>query len=286
MRRSAILVGALMLLVAGAFVTSQAPSWAADALIHPWRSDVGGNVPSGCAESAFDGEGLTLRGWYCRTAAGTPRATVIYLHGIADTRTSAAGVIARLLPRGFDVVAYDSRAHGRSDGSMCTYGFYEKADLRKVIDATGSDRIVLIGMSLGAAVALQEAAGDPRVRAIVAADTFSDLRTVARERAPRIMPAFSVREAFAVAEARGHFRVDDVSPLRAAAHIMAPVLLLHSADDGETRPDHSRRVFDALTGSKRLILVAGARHSQSLRADVWPAIDAWLDEALGTLNHL
>jgi hypothetical protein len=41
---------------------------------------------------------------------------------------------------------------------------------------------VLLGTSLGAAVALQEAADDGRVVGIVAAEVFSDLRTVARAR--------------------------------------------------------------------------------------------------------
>ena len=39
--------------------------------------------------------------------------------------------------------------------------------------------VVLVGASLGAAVALQTAAVDRRVSAVVAAETFSDLRTVA-----------------------------------------------------------------------------------------------------------
>jgi hypothetical protein len=47
---------------------------------------------------------------------------------------SAVGVIQRFVPRGFDVVAYDSRAHGESDGDACTYGFFEKQDLRRVLD--------------------------------------------------------------------------------------------------------------------------------------------------------
>src|SRR6185436_14421434 len=113
-----------------------------------------------------------------------PRGTIVYLHGVADNHSSAAGVIRRFLPRGFLVIAYDSRAHGDSDGAACTYGFYEKADLRRVIDALPPGPVALIGTSLGAAVAVQAAAGDSRVTTVVAAETFSDLRTVATERAP------------------------------------------------------------------------------------------------------
>jgi len=204
----------------------------------------------------------------------------VYLHGIADNRTSAVGVIDRFVARGFDVLAYDGRAHGESGGDACTYGWYEKQDLHRVLDRAGSGPIVLIGASLGGAIALQEAAGDPRVSAVVAAEIFSDLRTVASERAPFFYSAAALEKAFTLAEEQGRFRVDDASPLWAAAQVTAPVLLIHGQADVDTRPAHSQRVFDALKGPKRLILVPGAGHNGSLRPEVWSEIDRWLDDVL------
>ena len=52
------------------------------------------------------------------------------------------------------MVAYDSRGHGESGGAFCTYGFLEKRDLRRVIDIMPPRPVVLIGASLGGAVAL------------------------------------------------------------------------------------------------------------------------------------
>jgi hypothetical protein len=59
---------------------------------------------------------------------------------------------------------------------------------------------VLLGASLGAAVALQEAAEDPRVSAVVAAETFSDLRIVAAERAPFFFTRGIIGKALKLAE--------------------------------------------------------------------------------------
>jgi len=59
----------------------------------------------------------------------------------------------------------------------------------------------------------------------------------------------------------GHFDVDAVSPARAAASIHVPVLLIYGDADVDTPPDHSRRIFAALNGPKRLIPRAG-RHAQ------------------------
>jgi len=280
-RRRAILVLAIIGLVAAfAIVATQLPAAGANGLLHPARRRVVASPPHGCVDATFAGEGVRLEGWRCEGSTSPRRGTVVYLHGIADNRSSGAGIVERFVGRGFDAVAYDSRAHGESEGDACTYGFFEKHDLHRVLNVVGSGPIVLVGTSLGAAVALQEAAHDARVTAIVAAETFSDLRTVATERAPFFFTAGVIGRAFRIAEHQGGFRVDEVSPVAAAREIGIPVLLIHGASDVDTPPDHSRRVLAALTGPKRLILVPGARHNESLRGDVWGEIDRWLNDAL------
>jgi pimeloyl-ACP methyl ester carboxylesterase len=214
---------------------------------------------------------------------GPRRGLLVYLHGIADNRSGAAGLVQRFGARGFEVVAYDSRRHGQSEGDACTYGFLEKADLRRVLDQLDPGPIVLVGTSLGAAVALQAAAEDERISAVVAAETFSDLRTVAAERAPFFFPSGAIARAFELAEREGRFEVDAVSPLRAAAKINAPVLLIHGEADVDTPPDHSRRAFAALRGQKRLMIVPGAGHNASLQGEIWGEIESWIDSVLPRL---
>lgn len=271
----------LTLIVVGALgvAQSQLPAVGANGLLHPARRGVTATPPATCQDEVFKGDGLNLRGWRCH-ASRARRGTLIYLHGIADNRSSAVGVIERFGKRGLDVVAYDSRAHGESEGSICTYGFHEQRDLHRVLNTVQPGPIILLGTSLGAAVALQEVPTDPRVTAVVAAETFSDLRTVAAERAPFFFTASLIDRAFRIAEQQGHFDVDSVSPLAAAAQIRVPVLLVHGAADSHTPPDHSRRVLAALAGPKRLILVEGARHNESLRAEVWDEIERWIEEVL------
>ena len=267
-----------------AFVAAEAsnrvPAMAANGLLHPMRRTVSQRIPENCESAAFRGAGVVLNGWRCY-ATGEPRGTIIHLHGIADNRGSASNVIRRYTATGFDVIAYDSRAHGDSEGSICTYGYFEKDDLREVIGGVEHGPIVLIGNSLGAAIALQAAEGEPRIAGVVAAETFSDLRTVARERAPWILSADIVARAFQLAEKSGGFEVDAVSPEQSARHIRVPVLLIHGADDRDTPASHSQRVLAALAGPKRLILVEGAGHNESLRQDkIWIEIDRWIADAV------
>jgi alpha-beta hydrolase superfamily lysophospholipase len=274
------MVSGAVVVIALGIVSTQLPAAGAGGLLHPYRRHLTQPLPPTCREVTFAGDAVTLLGWHCG-AAPAPRGTVVYLHGVADNRASGAGAIDRFGRRGFDVVAYDSRAHGESGGDVCTYGFFEKRDLHRVLDSLAPGPIVLFGTSLGAAVALQEAAEDPRVTAVVAAETFSDLRTVAVERAPFFFTAGVIARAIALAEAQGRFQIDAVSPVAAAAAIRQPVLLVHGSDDTDTRPAHSQRVMQALAGPKRLILVPGARHNESLGGDaVWTEIERWMDEAL------
>jgi pimeloyl-ACP methyl ester carboxylesterase len=176
------------------------------------------------------------------------------------------------------VVAYDSRAHGESEGDACTYGYYEKNDLSRVLDTiSASGPVLLMGSSLGAAVALQTAAEDKRVAIVVAVATFSDLRTVASERAPFFASKGNIDDALRIAENLAKFKVDDVSPVLAASRIQIPVLVIHGEFDKETPPSHSVRVHGALQGPKELVLVPHAGHNDSINAGSWTAIDAWIE---------
>jgi fermentation-respiration switch protein FrsA (DUF1100 family) len=131
---------------------------------------------------------------------------------------------------------------------------------------------------LGAAVALQAAATTTRIEGVVAAESFSDLRTVATERAPFFLTSGTIDRAFRVAEQKGRFEVSAVSPERAAAAIRIPVLLIHGTEDGETPPAHTRRIYDALPGPKTLRLVDGAGHNRSMTPDVWNEAERWILE--------
>ena len=264
-----------LLILVGA-VGCMPPSWGANALLHPARRPVTLHPDRPFDAVELEGAGVKLKGWWFH--GGGKRGTVIFLHGVAANRDSGVGIADHFLARGFDVLLYDSRAHGESGGDACTYGFYEKQDLRRVLDLVTATPIILMGSSMGAAIALQAAAEDHRISKVVAVSPFSDLRTAASQRAPFFASSGNIAEAFKLAEASGAFRVDDVSPLAAAAHVTAPTLLIHGSRDDETPPAHSQQIFAALHEPKRLILVPNADHQHVVDANVWHEIDGWLDD--------
>jgi pimeloyl-ACP methyl ester carboxylesterase len=282
LRRLLIVLAVLLLAVVIAIVAvGVPPAWGAGGILYPVRRPVGPPPALELRDVVIESGDVTLKGWLF-PAGGTPRGvTVVYLHGIADNRDSGNWIAERLVPKGFDVLAYDGRGHGESTGKFCSFGVFEKQDLRRVLDALGVRRALLIGGSLGAAVALQAAPDDPRVIGVVAASSFSDLESIARDRAPLTMREGQIREALALVEKQAGFAVADASPVRAARRTRVPVFVIHGADDRETSAEHSKRLFAALAGPKKLRIIEGAGHNGPLSM-VWGEVEKWIEEVAPT----
>ena len=263
-----------------------AGNMAAGALLLPMRVPVVGDPSVGHESfSVTTRDGIALDGWLF-TPVATPRAVMIFVHGKDINRQHFVGAARRFLDEGIAVVAFDQRAHGRSTGEFVTYGAREVGDLRLVIDVALKKwgrqlPVVLVGESLGAAVALQTAAVEPRVRVVVAGAAFADLTTVIDDHAPFFLSAEAKMKAVQVAEQAADFHVADISPERSARTITVPTLLLHGAEDTYLPIKHSVRIFEELAGPKRLVILEGVDHIGILSNDAaWKAIDRFVDESL------
>ena len=122
-----------------------------------------------------------LRGW--KIAPPSPNNDwVLLFHGVSDNRTGVLGHAEFLLRHNYSVVMMDSRAHGESGGAMATYGWKERHDTAAITDALYKTENVrhlyALGVSMGAAIALQSAAIEPRITAVAAEDPFASLREV------------------------------------------------------------------------------------------------------------
>ena len=281
------LAGVFGLALVGAVVAASsgvAPvDWAAAAILRPMRRPVTTTPEIPYETVAFTSGGARMEGWLFRPSddpKGFGRGPVVYLHGIADNRASGLGLARRLHDDGFAVLVFDGRAHGRSTGDYCTYGYYERRDVGAALDALGARRAVLLGHSLGASTALQAAAVDDRVVAVVAASPFSDLESIVRERAGWFyLPRPYVDAALARAGEMARFPPAEASPVALAPRVRVPVLLLHGAADAKTPAAHSQRIAAALAGPHALVLLPGVGHDEILgRDEAWRAIDAFLRE--------
>jgi uncharacterized protein len=219
---------------------------------------------------------VRLHGWWFD--AGRDRPTVIALHGVSKNRTDMIRFALALGAARMNVLLFDGRGHGKSEGRYVTYGFYEKRDVEAAIDfavtAKGADelRIGLAGISMGAAITLQVAAANRRVRAIWTDSPFASLSRVSMDRLRTWtrMPERTLQPiiwvAMKVAERRGRFEVRAVDPLALAGQISCPVYLIHGDKDAVIGVDHSRHIFDALASAeKHLWVIPGVAHGRGFR---------------------
>jgi fermentation-respiration switch protein FrsA (DUF1100 family) len=213
-------------------------------------------------------EGLPLSCWFVK-AAGTARGTVVYLHGVAESKIVGLPMARLLQSRGFNVFLYDSRYHGESGGRFCTYGFYEKHDASAVITTLLArrdvhiGRIGLFGASMGAAVALQVAALDRRVSCVVAESGFATLRSIFDDYQRRMIkiPFHYLRNlVIKRSEALAHFKANAVSPIDSVRDVHVPLFLIHGTADTTILHTYTVAVFERANDPKELWLIPGAKH--------------------------
>jgi uncharacterized protein len=220
-------------------------------------------------------DGAELRGWKVR-----PKKVngdwVILFHGIADNRTGDSGHAEFLLRHGYSVVMMDSRAQGESGGDIETYGWKERYDTVAVTDALYTSEQVrhcyALGVSLGAAIALQSAGVERRIVAVAAEDPFANLREVSYDYAGLHAGSWLGKSLFRPAsivamqsvEKDGGFKPEEASPEKAVAERPFPVLLICGTRDATIPCRHAKRIYEAATGPKELWIVRGAGHASAL----------------------
>ncbi|HEV2297006.1 MAG TPA: alpha/beta fold hydrolase [Candidatus Acidoferrales bacterium] len=229
----------------------------------------------GVARAEFDvraPDGVMLRGWKVR--AKTPNDDwVLLFHGIVDNRAEMAAYADFLLRAGYGTVLMDAREQGASDGTLATFGWKERWDTKAIIDALHASEeprnVFELGESMGGAIALQSAAIDPRIRAVVAEASFSSLREVSYDYAGLDVSSLLGKTLFRPAsylalrsaEEEGSFHASDVSPEQAVAERAFPVLLICGTSDRIIPCRHSQKILSAAIGPKQLWIVPGAGHT-------------------------
>ncbi len=229
------------------------------------------------------GDGLHLSCWLMKADAPA-RGTIIYLHGVADCKIDGLHFAEVMHRHHFNVFLYDARRHGKSEGKYCTYGYYEKNDVRCIIDYlyNRSDfqpgKIGLFGTSMGAAVALQAAAIDTRIAGVAAENSFATLRTIFDDYQRRLirLPFHYLRNLVIVrAEFQANFRASDVSPLDSIGQIHIPVLIIYGKNDELIKCQYSQQLVERANEPKEAYPVERGTHN-----DIWKVAGTTYDKKL------
>jgi pimeloyl-ACP methyl ester carboxylesterase len=214
-----------------------------------------------------------LAAWVLEPAGDRPvRGTVLVLHGIIANHDWVRGEAEELRKAGFRAVLVDLRGHGESTGEHITYGVVESRDLRQLVDYLQANKLCgptlgVYGVSYGAATAIQYAALDRRVTAVVAVASFATLRDEAPHFGRQILPIpglfLSDGDYVEVVTAAGKiagFDPDAASPLAAIGKTRARVLLMHGGWDAVIPAECSARLHAASPGNSELRILKAQGH--------------------------
>jgi fermentation-respiration switch protein FrsA (DUF1100 family) len=194
----------------------------------------------------------------------------ILCHGFSQGKYRSLIYAEIFLKMGFRVLIYDHRNHGLSGRAFTSMGYYEKYDLKKLVDwcykTYGSDcKIVTHGESMGAATALLHLGIDKRVICTIADCSYSDLKELLKHQVKHYyhMPLFLIPLESLVTYIRAGFWYGQVSPISVVSKVDTPILFIHGKKDNYVPIDMSKKMYKSKKCKKALYLVAGATHAQS-----------------------
>lgn len=214
-------------------------------------------------------DGVPIRGWWIpaaqndltdhrHPAAAWGQRTIILCHGFEGDKSSDLQLVRDLVPNGYNVLAIDFRAHGRSGGQFTTFGDVERRDVLGAVQWIQAEhpaqamRIFGLGEGLGSA-ALIAAAADPSpqgqaIDAIAVFSPYGNFRSFVSSIADRdstIANWLLTKAVLPAADLQVGTHLSNFSPDRLVQKIWPrPILMIASQADGSSDIEQTQALFN------------------------------------------
>ena len=197
----------------------------------------------------------------------------ILVHGYGRDGTYAYDYAEEYLKRGWNVLVPDLRAAGRSEGKFITMGALESRDVfdwaKKISDENPDAKIILHGVSMGAATVLMTAALEPKNLCAVVEDCgYTSAYEMFAAQLKKIfgLPEYPVMPcANIVCKLKTGVKISDAAPIEVVDKIKVPVLFVHGDEDKLVPFEMLDKLFDKATAPKEKFVVEGAGHADAKR---------------------
>jgi fermentation-respiration switch protein FrsA (DUF1100 family) len=190
-------------------------------------------------------DGVKLHGWFF-SGGWNAKGTVFVLHGNAENLSTHVNSVLWLIEEGFNLFIFDYRGYGGSQGSPDIKGVHLDAEaaLKTLLSMprVASGKIIVLGQSIGGAIAVYTVANTPfkdRVAALVIDSAFSSYRLIAREKLSHFIITWPLRYplSFLVSDSYSPIRwIRKVSPV--------PLLIIHGEADPVVPIHHGHLLYD------------------------------------------
>lgn len=201
-------------------------------------------------------DGHRLHAWFFAAGKASPRArfAMLFCHGNGGNLTSRPGYYRAILETGVNLLTFDYRGYGLSEGEPSEAGTYTDATTAcQWLRARGfaPENILVWGESLGGGIASHVAATE-RVGGLVLQSSFTSIPDIGAE----VFPWLPVKLI-------SRIKYDTHSRL---PHLKCPVVVMHSRGDMTIRFHHGERNFAAAREPKAFIELEGD-HNDPLLAN-------------------
>ncbi len=221
------------------------------------------------------GDGVVLKGWHI---ASDGSYAIIIVHGgfqnRIDYNVDTLGLARDLVKEGYDVLLFDLRGRGESEGKGLSLSNIER-DIGGAVDYLKSqgysaENIGIIGFCSGAAAALIFASQE-NIGALVLDGSFASIHNIVTTEAahrgiPKFMLDFFIPGVLFMAKIIYGYEL--VNPVDVVADVAGPILFIHEEHDKSISLEETHQLF-AKPGnpSNELWQVSHAEHSQAYRTD-------------------
>jgi hypothetical protein len=204
--------------------------------------------------------GPKLCGWFF-PADGQPAGTVLHLHGNAGNITGHFTHASWLASAGWNVLCFDYRGYGQSEGRISRRGSIEDAhaavDYLLTRDDVDPAKLVVFGQSLGGAIGIVLTASRQEIAGIVTDGAFSHYRRTAswhlRHNNPMLwLVGFWVPPTLMSANYEPIDAVADIAP--------RPLLIIHGQNDTIVPVSMAHELYERASEPKSIWVVDGADH--------------------------
>jgi pimeloyl-ACP methyl ester carboxylesterase len=217
-------------------------------------------------------DGLTLKGWFMKAPEGDKAPALIMCHGWGDNKGELLKKTA-FLAESFNLLYFDFRSHGDSEGDFTTIGCCEVVDFHAAVEFLRRTHPALLkklgvfGLSMGAAVSTMAAFEHAEVRAVALESPFTDYRQVVKQWAWNnfFVPYFPlVMITLWLLRLRARRpEVDTYSPIRFVGKLAPRPLFIVSGSEDSLMPERDvRALFAAAAEPKQLWIIPGAGHGK------------------------
>jgi pimeloyl-ACP methyl ester carboxylesterase len=247
-------------------------------------------------------DGLLLKGWWFdpsvdNRAITRPDKAVVFVHGRGQNRINSSfrpdQIAPLFLARGWDVLLFDLRGHGESEGDRYSLGLYEPRDIKAAVDLAASKagvdrrRVALVGESLGGGSAIMTVGLDPTIGPVVTDSAYADAGTVVGEVAQNYtgLPSWFTPGIVFTSKVFFDLDVASVKPAEVVrAHPERAWLFIQCLDDKTVFAHHGRDLKAASANADtQLWLVDGCDHVRAFTthpAEWQQHVFAFLDREL------